>query len=47
MSDLQYVPRAMGRTRECVGAKRAGYKGGERKWKIDNEYNEQWREELD
>lgn len=32
-SDLQYVPRAMGRMRQCVGAKRAGNKGGGRKWK--------------
>lgn len=33
MSDLQYVPKATGTSRDSVGAKRAGYNGGGRKWK--------------
>lgn len=45
MSDLQYAPRAMDRTRDCVGAKRERYEGAA--GGIDNEYNEEGREELD
>lgn len=43
MSDLEFVPRATDRTRECVEAKRAGDKGGGWKWNTDKEYNEERR----